>query len=79
MLKYYIKTRDALERLWTDKGGVVSFEYVIVAGVVVAAVSLAFGNSSTGIGSSLTTALGHITSTVNSCATGTAGTATTGC
>jgi hypothetical protein len=31
MLKYYVKTRDVLERLRTDKDGVVSFEYVIVA------------------------------------------------
>ena len=31
MLKYYIKTTEALKRLRTDKDGVVSFEYVIVA------------------------------------------------
>ena len=42
MLKYYIKTRDALQRLRTDKDGVVSFEYVIVAACVVAVVVAAF-------------------------------------
>ena len=31
MLKYYIKTTEALKRLRTDNDGVVSFEYVIVA------------------------------------------------
>ena len=43
MLKYYIKTREALLRLRTDKDGVVSFEYVIVAACVVAVVIAAFG------------------------------------
>jgi pilus assembly protein Flp/PilA len=54
MLKYYIKTREALLRLRTDKDGVVSFEYVIVAACVVAAVVAAFG---TGAGGNITTAL----------------------
>ena len=43
MLKYYIKTTEALKRLRTDKDGVVSFEYVIVAACIVAVVVLAFG------------------------------------
>jgi pilus assembly protein Flp/PilA len=43
MLKYYIRGRDLLDRLRTDKDGVVSFEYVVVAGAVVAAVVAAFG------------------------------------
>ena len=43
MLKYYVKTSEALLRLRTDKDGVVSFEYVIVAACVVAAVVAAFG------------------------------------
>ena len=42
MLKYYIKTTEALKRLRTDKDGVVSFEYVIVAACVIAAVLAAF-------------------------------------
>jgi pilus assembly protein Flp/PilA len=48
MLKYYIKTREALLRLRTDKDGVVSFEYVIVAACIVAAVAAAFGSGGTG-------------------------------
>ena len=43
MLKYYIKTTEALKRLRTDKDGVVSFEYVIVAACIVAAVVAVFG------------------------------------
>ena len=42
MLKNYIKTREALLRLRTDKGGVVSLEYVVVAACVVAVVITAF-------------------------------------
>ncbi len=62
MLKYYVKTRDLLKRLRTDKDGVVSFEYVIVAACIVAAVAAAFGTSTaTGIGAALTTAIGKIT------------------
>ena len=38
MLNLYINTMDVLERLRTDKAGVVSFEYVIVAACVVGAV-----------------------------------------
>jgi hypothetical protein len=48
MLKYYIKTTEALKRLRDDKAGVVSFEYVIVAACVVGAVIAAFGTGSTG-------------------------------
>ena len=40
MLKFYVKTGEAVKRLLTDKDGVVSFEYVIVAAVVVGAVVL---------------------------------------
>ena len=43
MLMFYIKTSEALKRLRTDKDGVVSFEYVIVAACMVAAVVTAFG------------------------------------
>ena len=31
MLKFYVKTSEAVRRLLADKDGVVSFEYVIVA------------------------------------------------
>ena len=40
MLKYYV---ESVKRLSTDKDGVVSFEYVIVAACVVAVVVAAFG------------------------------------
>jgi Flp pilus assembly pilin Flp len=48
MLKIYVKTSDLLSRLRSDKGGVVSFEYVIVAACIVAAVAAAFGTGGTG-------------------------------
>ena len=54
MLKYYVKTTEALKRLRTDKDGVVSFEYVIVAACIVGAVAAAFG---TGAGGAIATAL----------------------
>jgi pilus assembly protein Flp/PilA len=43
MLKYYVKASDMLARLRDDKDGVVSFEYLIVAACIVAAVAFAFG------------------------------------
>jgi pilus assembly protein Flp/PilA len=71
MLKFYIKTREALERLRTDKDGVVSFEYVIVAACIVAAVAAAFGTgTASGIGLALTTAIGDITTAVGASVTG---------
>ena len=52
MLKNYIET---VKRLSTDKDGVVSFEYVIVAACIVAAVAAAFGTGTAGaIGTALT-------------------------
>jgi pilus assembly protein Flp/PilA len=57
MLKCYEAT-EALKRLGADKDGVVSFEYVIVAACIVAAVVAAFGTSTaTGIGQVLSTAI----------------------
>ena len=65
MLKYYIKTTEALKRLRADKDGVVSFEYVIVAACVVAAVGLAFGAGGTGpISSALSSAISSISAKV---------------
>ena len=62
MLKYYIKTTEALKRLGTDKDGVVSFEYVIVAVCIIAAVLAAFGTTSgTSIGAALTNGIAKIT------------------
>jgi Flp pilus assembly pilin Flp len=48
MLKYYIKSREALLRLRTDNDGVVSFEYVIVAACIVGAVIAVFGTGTAG-------------------------------
>jgi pilus assembly protein Flp/PilA len=62
MLKYYIKTTEALKRLGTDKDGVVSFEYVIVAVCIIAAVIAAFGtNATTGVGAALTNGITKVT------------------
>ena len=48
MLKFYVKASEALKSLRFDQNGVVSFEYVIVAACVVAAVALAFGTGGSG-------------------------------
>ena len=61
MLKHCLKTTEALKRLSTDKDGVVSFEYVIVAACVVASVAAAFG---TGAGGKIATALTNAIDTV---------------
>ena len=69
MLQLYIT--DVLRRLRTDQDGVVSFEYVIVAACIVAAVAAAFGNSTaTGIGAALSTAITNIGTAVNNAVTG---------
>jgi pilus assembly protein Flp/PilA len=61
MLRYYVKATEALKRLRTDKDGVVSFEYIIVAFCIVAAVAAVFGaTNTTGVSAALNTALGHV-------------------
>ena len=58
MLKNYVET---VKRLGTDKDGVVSFEYVIVAACIVGAVVAAFGTgATTGIGTALTDGIAAI-------------------
>jgi len=57
MLKFYIKSSEAVKRLREDVSGVVSFEYVIVAAAVVGAVVLAFGAA--GGAGPISTALGQ--------------------
>lgn len=58
MLKFYVKTTEALKSLRADKAGVVSFEYVVVAAAIVGAVTVAFGTSTGGnIATALTTAI----------------------
>lgn len=42
MSKFYIETTEALKRLRTEKDGVVSFEYIIVAACIVAVVIAVF-------------------------------------
>jgi hypothetical protein len=62
MLKLYVQGQDLLARLRASQEGVVSFEYVIVAACVIAAVAAAFGTStSTGIGAALKTGIDTIT------------------
>jgi len=61
MLKYYVKASDMLARLRDDKDGVVSFEYLIVAACIVAAVAFAFGGTgSTSIAGGLGAGIGKI-------------------
>jgi hypothetical protein len=62
MIKLYVKGADLIDRLRNDRAGVVSFEYVIVAACIVAAVAAAFGTGGSG---AIETALsGAITSIV---------------
>jgi pilus assembly protein Flp/PilA len=55
MLKSWIKTRELGKRLRTDRDGLVSFEYVIVAFCIIGAVGAAF--SAGAGGGAITTAL----------------------
>jgi len=49
MLKYYVKARDLLWRLRTDIHGTVSWEYILVAALVIVAVGTAFGPGASGL------------------------------
>ena len=72
MLRPYVKATDPLlKRLGADKGGLVSFEYVIVTACVVAGVGAAF-NAVTGgaITDALTGALNTIGTAVTTAAGG---------
>ncbi|GEC58882.1 pilus assembly protein Flp/PilA [Bradyrhizobium japonicum] len=65
MLKYCIRATDAMKRLRADEDGVVSFEYVIVAACIVAAVAAAFGTGGSGpIVDALSSAISSIASRV---------------
>lgn len=61
MLKFYIKSTEALKQLRADQNGVVSFEYVVVAFCIVATVLAVFG---TGGNSALSTALSNAISAI---------------
>jgi len=45
MLKYFIKTTEALKRLRADQDGVVSFEYIIVACLIIGVIGAAFAQT----------------------------------
>ena len=69
MLKYYVKTTEALKRLRTDKDGVVSFEYIIVAALIIGVVGAAF--SQTGpLNTALTGGMTAIATALNSAIAG---------
>lgn len=69
MLKFYGSISSRLESLRSDKNGVVSFEYVIVAACVVAAVGAAFGTTSGGaVAAALTNAITAIAGLVTAAA-----------
>ena len=61
MLKYYIKATDLIDRLRSDKAGVVSFEYLIVAALIIAAVGLAYGTGGSKISTALTKGITAVT------------------
>jgi Flp pilus assembly pilin Flp len=67
MLNYYIKTTEALKRLRSDKDGMVSIEYVIVAACVVGVVVAVFstgGPLETALNGGLNAIANKITSAV---------------
>lgn len=48
MSRYRVKCMSALKRLRTDRNGVVSFEYVMLAACMIGAVGAAFGTGPNG-------------------------------
>jgi Flp pilus assembly pilin Flp len=61
MLKFYVRACEAAHRLLTDKRGVVSLEYVVVAVAVVTVVGLVFnGTGTTTLKGILTTGFSNI-------------------
>ena len=61
MLKLYVKASEALNRLRTDKDGVVSLEYVIVGAAVATVVAFVFnGTGANSLQGVLTTGFGNI-------------------
>ena len=71
MLKYYIKSTEALKRLRADQDGVVSFEYIIVAVCIIGAVSAVFGIGAGGaVGKALTNGITAITTAFNAAIAG---------
>jgi len=64
MLKLYVKATEALHTLRTNKKGVVSFEYIIVAACIVAVVIAVF-KTDTSIKTALTTGIGKISTAMS--------------
>ena len=65
MLNYYIKTTEAFKRLRADQDGVVSFEYIIVACLIIGVVGAAF--SQTGpLNTALVNGIAAISTALNS-------------
>jgi Flp pilus assembly pilin Flp len=65
MLKVYEKTRDLLQRLRKDKDGVVSWEYLLVAAVIIVAVGTAFGTGGGNIQGALTNGIADVVADFN--------------
>jgi pilus assembly protein Flp/PilA len=61
MLKVYVKATDLIDRLRNDKAGVVSFEYLIVAVLIIGAVGIAYGAGGANIASALSTGIVDVT------------------
>ena len=49
MLKFYVRSREAMRRLVTDNEGVISFEYVVLAACIVGVVLAVFGGSTNSV------------------------------
>jgi hypothetical protein len=65
MSGYAFKAREAVMRLRTDTGGVISFEYVMVAACIVGAASTVFGGAGAGTAQwALTAGLTAIANTI---------------
>ena len=69
MLEYYIKTTEALKRLRTDEDGVVSFEYIIVACLIIGVVGAAFAKTGP-LNSALVNGINAISTALNTAITG---------
>nr|WP_245004130.1 hypothetical protein [Bradyrhizobium liaoningense] len=64
-MRHFVEVSEALKRLRENERGVVSFEYVIVAACIVAAVGLAFGAGGSGpISAALSSAISSISAKV---------------
>jgi Flp pilus assembly pilin Flp len=66
VLKFCVKIGEAVRRLRTDKDGVISFEYVVLAACIVGVVLLVFGTGNQSVMySALNNAITTIANAVN--------------